>query len=142
MRWADPRECDILAHGKALGSAPRFAWRVCSACMLAQPPLQRARPLPHGDRRKHLADEMRVGIGYAPAEARCAESSTLAGKRHDQQLATLVRLELFDDEVRHATGLLGALEEGRPVLLDELVQPRLVGPAMLIAVSTRSRRAS
>jgi hypothetical protein len=52
-----------------------------------------------------------------------------------------VRLELLDDEVRQAARLLGSLEEDRPVLLDELVQQRLVGPATLVAVSTRSRRA-
>jgi hypothetical protein len=117
----------------------------------------RAHPLPHGDLREHLVDEMRGDIGHAPAEARWAKPSTLAGKRHDQRLSTLpaskvgetvlehaaaqVRLELLDDEVRQAAGLLGSLEEGRPVLLDELVQPRLVGPATLVAVSTRSRRA-
>jgi hypothetical protein len=58
-----------------------------------------------------------------------------------EDAAASVRLELLDDEVRQAAGLFGSLEEGRPVLLDEPVQQRLVGPASLVAVSTRSRRA-
>jgi hypothetical protein len=58
-----------------------------------------------------------------------------------EHAAAQVRLELLDDEVRQTAGLFGSLEEGRPVLLDELVQPRLVGSATLVAVSTRSRRA-
>jgi hypothetical protein len=58
-----------------------------------------------------------------------------------EHAAAQVRLELLDDEVGQAAGLVGALEEARPVLLDELVQQRLVGPATLVAVSARSRRA-
>ena len=58
-----------------------------------------------------------------------------------EDAAAQVCLELFDHEVRQAAGLLGPLEEGRPVLLDQLVRQRLLGTARLVAVSTWSRRA-
>lgn len=39
-----------------------------------------------------------------------------------EHAATQVRLELVDDELRHATGLLGSLAEARPMRGDDLLE--------------------
>jgi hypothetical protein len=51
--------------------------------------------------------------------------------------AAQIRLELVDDELGQAACCLGSLEEGRPVLLDDPVQERLLGSSTLVAVSPR-----
>jgi hypothetical protein len=45
-----------------------------------------------------------------------------------------VRLELVNHELGQTTGLLGSLAEGRPMLLDQLVEQGLLGAAALVAV--------
>jgi hypothetical protein len=51
-----------------------------------------------------------------------AAAASKVGEAMLEDAAAQVCLELFDDEVRQAAGWLGPLDEGRPVLLDELVQ--------------------
>jgi hypothetical protein len=45
-----------------------------------------------------------------------------------------ILLHLAHDELRQATALLGALSERRPVLLDKLIEKRLLGPMPAIPV--------
>jgi hypothetical protein len=56
-----------------------------------------------------------------------------------ENAATQVRLELVDDELRQAAGLLGSLAEARPVLGDDLVEQRLLWLTALVAVSALCR---
>ena len=58
-----------------------------------------------------------------------------------EDAAAQVGLELFDHELGQASGLLGALEKLRPVLLDQPVEQRLLGLATLVAVEPGARRA-
>jgi hypothetical protein len=51
-----------------------------------------------------------------------------------ENAAAQVRFELVQHEPGQTTGLLGSLAEGRPMLLDQLVEQGLLGTVALVAV--------
>ena len=118
----------------------------------AQAPGQRADPLADGDLGQDLVDEVGGDVGHAAPEAGGAEAATSTGERDHELVAAArareldeavleeataqVLVELTHDEGGEAALFLGALEEARPVLADELVQQRLLGATALVAVGS------
>jgi len=51
-----------------------------------------------------------------------------------ENAAAQIRLELVGHELGQPACLLGPLTEGRPVLLDQLVEQALLGPTALVPV--------
>ena len=117
----------------------------------AQSPRQRAHPLPNGDLGDHLLHEVHRRVRHAPAEARGAETATLAAER-DQPLeaaasasdahaavledpAAQVLLDLAHHEARQPAGLLGSLAERRPVRVDRAVEHRLFATVALVTAA-------
>ncbi len=95
---------------------------------------KREHPLAHGRVGQHVVNEVRGGVGHAPAAAGGAEAAAFAGKRYEfvaqaaravhareavgEQAALEVAAQLALDETRQAVagiGSTGALEEGLDV---------------------------
>jgi len=118
----------------------------------AQVPRKGAHPLADRDLGQDLVDEVGGDVGHAAPEAGGAEAATSTGERDHELVAAArarelheavleeataqVLVELTHDEGGEAALFLGALEEARPVLADELVQQRLLGATALVAVGS------
>ena len=120
---------------------------------VAQAPRERADPLADRHLRQHLLHQVRRDVRHPPAEARGTEFAAIttqrahdvvatpgAGEVHEpvlEQAAAQVGIELPHHELRQAAALLlGPLQEARPVLAHERVEPRLFWPSARVAVPT------
>jgi hypothetical protein len=111
---------------------------------------QREDPLPDRHLGQDAVDEVRRGVGHAPAAARGAEAAPLAGEGDEalqsariaaepqeavgEDPAAKVRAQLLLDEAGHRTiALPGAGEEALELLANDCVQLRLLGAVPFVA---------